>query len=78
LPVPVRKTSLWGWLAPHERKGWPTLVRGDIACGNEEMLAGCEQRGLVYLLQPRQAGRWPARLRLEGDRVAWWGRCGEG
>jgi hypothetical protein len=67
--------SLWGWLESRERKDWPTLVRGDIAYGNEEMMAGCEQRGLAQCrtgLGRRRAGVATARLDggAAGDRVA--------
>ena len=49
--------TLWGWLDAHEEKDWPTLVRGDIAYGNEERMTGCEPRGLAYLFQLRQSQR---------------------
>ena len=46
--------GLWGWLESRERKDWPTLLRGDIAHGNEEMMAGAEARGLEYVFKLRQ------------------------
>ena len=37
-------------------------MRGDIAYGNEEMMAKCERRGLVYLFKPRQMQRSAQRI----------------
>ena len=73
--------SLWGWLESRERQDWPKLVRGDIAYGNEEMMDGCEQRGLAYWFKlgqtqrvgqllgklARQVGRWPPRNLLKNS-----------
>ena len=36
----------------------PTLLRGDIAHGNEEMLAGAEQRGLAEAGQEWEGVQW--------------------
>ena len=47
--------TLWGWLEARERRYWPTLVRGDCGHGNEQMMAGCEQRGLPYLFKLKQS-----------------------
>ena len=49
--------SLRGWLESRRRADWPTLVSGDIAYGNEEMMAGCEQRELPYVFKLRQTKR---------------------
>ena len=46
--------TLLGWLDARERKLWPTFVRGDIAHGNEKMMAGLEERQLPYLFKLRQ------------------------
>ncbi|MFO0339953.1 MAG: putative toxin [Acidobacteriota bacterium] len=66
--------TLWGWLESRERQDWPTLVRGGIAYGNEEMMAGCEQRGLAYLFKLRQTqrvGQMIGKLARQGDNAEW-------
>ena len=66
--------TLWGWLDAHEEKDWPTLVRGDIAYGNEEMMTGCEQRGLAYLFKLRQSQRVAqllGKLARQGGKAGW-------
>jgi hypothetical protein len=52
----------------------PALVRGDIAYGNEEMMAGCEQRGLAYQFKLRQTvrvGQLMGKLARQGNQAAW-------
>lgn len=66
--------TLWGWLESHEKKDWPTLVRGDIAYGNDGMMTGCEQRGLAYLFKLRQSQRVAqllGRLARRGGKAGW-------
>ena len=66
--------TLWGWLEARDRKQWPTFVRGDIAHGNEQMMEGCEQRGLRYLFKLRQSkgvAQFTARLAARGDKAGW-------
>ncbi|MFN9300248.1 MAG: transposase [Acidobacteriota bacterium] len=66
--------SLWGWLESRDRKDWPTLVRGDIAYGNEEMMAECEERKLAYLFQLRQTkrvGQMIGKLARQSDQIGW-------
>lgn len=66
--------TLWGWLEARERQDWPALVRGDIAYGNEEMMAGCEQRGLAYLFKLRQTqrvGQMIGKLARQGNQAGW-------
>lgn len=66
--------TLWGWLEARDRKQWPTFVRGDIAHGNEQMMEGCEQRGVRYLFKLRQTkgvGQLIARLAARGDKAGW-------
>jgi hypothetical protein len=66
--------TLVGWLDARDRKLWPTFVRGDIAYGNENMMAGLEQRQLPYLFKVRQSknvSRTIARLARQGDKVEW-------
>ena len=67
--------SLWGWLEARERRHWPTLVRGDCGHGNEQMMAGCEERGLPYLFKLKQSkgvSTLVQRLsRAAGDRALW-------
>ena len=49
-------------------------MRGDIAYGNENMMAGLEQRKLPYLFKLRQTknvSRTIARLARQGDKVDW-------
>jgi hypothetical protein len=43
--------TLWGWLGARDKKQWPWLIRGDCGHGNENMMAGCEERGLKYLFK---------------------------
>lgn len=47
--------GMWGFLEARDRRQWPTLVRGDCGHGNEEMMAGCESRGLRYLFKLKQS-----------------------
>jgi len=47
--------GLWGWLDSRHKDDWPTLIRGDIAYGNQEMMLGCETRALPYLFKLRQS-----------------------
>lgn len=49
--------TVWEWLKARDRKYWPTLLRGDIAYGTEEMMAGAEQLGVQYLFRLRQSKR---------------------
>ena len=66
--------SLWGWLESRERKDWPTLVRGDIAYGNEEMMTGCEQRDLAYVFKLRQTkgvAQLIGKLARQGNKAEW-------
>ena len=66
--------TLWGWLESRERKDWPTLLRGDIAHGNENMMRGAEEQGLPYLFKLRQTQRVEqliARLAARGDKAGW-------
>ena len=66
--------TLFGWLEARDRKLWPTFVRGDIAYGNENMMAGLEQRKLSYLFTLRQSknvSRTIARLAKQGNKVDW-------
>lgn len=66
--------TLWGWLEARERKDWPTLLRGDIAHGNEEMMAGAEQRGLSYVFKLRQTkgvAQLIEKLARRGDKAGW-------
>lgn len=37
----MHKPRLWACLESYECKHWLGLVRGDIASGNEEMMAAC-------------------------------------
>ncbi len=48
------RPTLWGWLEARNKKDWPTLPRGDIGHGNEEMMAGAEERGLAYVFKLKQ------------------------
>jgi hypothetical protein len=72
--------TLWGWLEARDRKQWPTFVRGDIAHGNERMMAGCEERRLPYLFKLRQSkGVAAAIARLAAGRSrANWRSAGQG
>jgi len=71
--------TLWGWLESREKKDWPTLIRGDIAYGNEGMMSGCEQRGLGYLFKLRQSPRVAQMLgSLARNRKAEWHNAGQG
>lgn len=66
--------SLWGWLEARYRKDWPTLVRDDIANGNEELMAGCEHLKLAYLFKLRRTqrvGRMIAKLARQGNKAGW-------
>lgn len=66
--------TLWGWLEARERKYWPTLLRGDIAHGNEEMMAGAEQRGVAYVFKLRQTKgvvKLIEKLARRGDKAGW-------
>ena len=66
--------TLFGWLDARDRKLWPTFVRGDIAYGNEKMMAGLEQRKLPYLFKLRQSKKVSstiARLAKQGSKVDW-------
>jgi hypothetical protein len=66
--------TLWGWLESRDRKDWPTLLRGDIAHGNEKMMQGAEQRGVRYLFKLRQSkgvGQLIGRLAARGDKAGW-------
>lgn len=72
--------TLWGWLEAREPKQWPRFVRGDIAHGNEAMMAGAEQRGVRYLFKLRQTkGVVELITRLAGRRSkAAWRDAGQG
>ena len=48
---------LWSLLDEMLPQCLPTLVRGDIAFGNEVTMAGCEERGLNYLFKLKQSGK---------------------
>lgn len=66
--------TLWGWLESHDKAEWPTLVRGDIAYGNDEMMTGCEERGLSYLFKLRQSQRVAqmlGKLARQGGKAGW-------
>lgn len=66
--------TLWGWLEARERSEWPTLLRGDIAHGNEEMMAGAEQRKLTYVFKLRQTkgvAQLIAKLARRGEKAGW-------
>lgn len=66
--------TVWGWLEARDRKQWPTFVRGDIAYGNEQMMDGCERRGLRFLFKLRQTkgvAQLVARLATRGDKAGW-------
>ena len=66
--------TLFGWLDARDRKLWPTFVRGDIAYGNENMMAGLEQRKLPYLFKLRQTknvSRKIGRLAKQGSKAEW-------
>ena len=68
------QSSFWGWLESRQSKNWPTLVRGDIAYGNEEMMTGCERRGLAYVFKLRQTkgvGILIGRLARQGNKAQW-------
>jgi len=45
--------GLWRFIDSLPRQAWPAFVRGDIAFGNESMMASCEDRGLDYLFKLR-------------------------
>ena len=66
--------KLWGWLDAREHKDWATRLHGDIAHGNQEMMAGGEARGLEYFFKLRQTKgvakviEKPARL---GEKAGW-------
>lgn len=66
--------GIWGWLDARDREDWPTLLRGDIAYGNEEMMTNCEQRGLAYLFKLRQSqrvGDLLGKLARQGNKAGW-------
>lgn len=66
--------TLWGWLEARDRQQWPTLVRGDIAHGNEEMMAGAEARGLSYVFKLRQTkgvAKLIEKLARQGNKAGW-------
>ncbi len=66
--------TLWGWLESRDRKNWPTLLRGDIAHGNEEMMAGAEARGLAYVFKLRQTkgvAKLIEKLARRGEKAGW-------
>ena len=66
--------TLWGWLDAHERKDWPTFLRGDIAHGNEKMMQGAEERGVPYLFKLRQTKgvvQLITRLAGRGTKAGW-------
>lgn len=68
------QSSFWGWLESRQSKNWPTLVRGDIAYGNEEMMTGCERRCLAYVFKLRQTkgvGILIGRLARQGNKAQW-------
>jgi len=49
--------TVWEWLKARDRKYWPALLRGDIAYGTEEMMAGAEELGLRYVFRLKQSKR---------------------
>ena len=66
--------TLWGWLDAREKKEWPTLLRGDIAHGNEEMMAGAEARELEYVFKLRQTkgvAKLIEKLARLGEKAGW-------
>jgi len=66
--------TLWGWREARDKKDWPTLLRGDIAHGNEEMMAGAEARGLQYVFKLRQTkgvAKLIEKLARRGDKAGW-------
>jgi hypothetical protein len=66
--------TLWGWLDAREKTDWPTLLRGDIAHGNEEMMAGAEARGLEYVFKLRQTkgvAKLIEKLARLGEKAGW-------
>lgn len=66
--------TLWGWLDARDKKDWPTLVRGDIAHGNEEMMAGAEARGLAYVFKLKQTkgvAKLIEKLAGRGEKAGW-------
>ena len=63
-----------GWLEARDRKQWPAFVRGDIAHGNEGMMAGLEKLDLPYLFKLRQTdnvSKTIARLAKQGKKAEW-------
>jgi hypothetical protein len=74
---------LWGLLEARDRQQWPTLVRGDIAHGNEDMMAGAEARGVSYVFKLRQTkgvAKLIEKLARQGNMAGWReaGRAGMG
>jgi hypothetical protein len=66
--------TLWGWLEARDGQQWPTLVRGDIAHGNEEMMACAEARGLSNVFKLRQTkgvAKLIGKLARQGDKAGW-------
>lgn len=69
--------SLWGWMDGRKTKR-PWLVRGDCGHGNEEMMKGCEERGLTYLFKLKKSKGVSELIRKMGKREGQWRPAGQG
>lgn len=66
--------GVWGWLDARHQDDWPSIVRGDIAYGNEEAMVACEKRALGYVFKLRQSQRVAellGRLASLGGKAGW-------
>lgn len=70
--------GFWAFLDKLPRAAWPSLVRGDIAFGNEGMMAACESRGLGYLFKLRLTGNAKALVKLVSADSRPWTDAGQG
>lgn len=65
---------LWGWLDARPRALWPSLLRGDVAHGSENMMREAEARQLPYLFKLKRSGgivKLIAELGARGEEVGW-------
>lgn len=70
--------TLWGWLDAREEKERPWLVRGDCGHGSEEMMKGCEERGLTYLFKLKKSKGVSELIRKLGESGEDWRPAGQG
>jgi hypothetical protein len=72
------RPGLWRTLESLPRSQWPSLIRGDIAFGNEAMAAECEERAVPYLFKIKMSRNTRELVRLVSGAGSKWADAGQG